>query len=210
MKSASQALSTWNPGALTDRQPLPTEWVERIFTRLEAQLGAKLLDLYANADNDAVKAEWAEALSGFDPSEILRGIQGCQTRVFAPTLGEFLRLCRPALNPEIAWLEAHDGMFQRERGHVGDWSHPAVYRAAHQMAFELRAGSFKEHRKRWEWLLDREFRKGWLLGVPQPMTALGHAANAGTRPPTEEERQKLASIRAEILPAPTKPGEEKA
>lgn len=200
MKTASQALSTWNPGALTDRQPVPEVWVERIFTRLTAQLGSKIADLYGGIDAAAVKAEWAQALSGFEPAEIGRGIESCQTRVFAPTLGEFLRMCRPALDPEIAWIEACEGMQARGRGEVGDWSHPAVYRAAHQIAFELRAGSFKEHRKRWEWLLDREFRKGWLLGVPKPMTALGHQ-QASTRPPTPEERQALASLRGQIAPS---------
>lgn len=204
MQTASKALSTWNPGALTDRQPVPETWVEAIFTRLSAQLGAKVADLYGGVDPAAVKTEWAEALSGFDPSEISRGITSCQTRVFAPTLGEFLRLCRPALDPEIAWLEAAEGMAARERGHKGEWSHPAVYRAASSMAYELRTSDFKSQRKRWEWLLNREFPKGWLLGVPASMVRI---ANGGTeaRPPTADERKALSDLRSGIASAPRNP-----
>lgn len=206
MDLASQALSTLTHGSSTAEreQPVPETWVERIFTRLTAQLGSKVADLYGGIDPAVVKTEWCEALAGFDPSEIARGIEACRTRVFAPTLGEFLRLCRPALDPEIAWIEAVAAMQERAQGKTGEWSHPAVYRAAHQMAYELRTGSFKDHRKRWEWLLNREFPKGWLLGVPKPTAAIGYQPDAGCRLPNEGERQKLADLRKNIAPAAPK------
>lgn len=203
MQQAANALSTWNPGSLTDQPAVPQAWVETIFTRLSAQLGSKIADLYGGVPADTVKTEWAEALSGFEPAEIARGLKSCQTRAFAPTLGEFLRLCRPALDPEVAWLEAQEGMAARGHGKTGDWSHPAVYRAASGFEHELRTGSYKQHRKSWDWRLDREMRKGWLLGVPKPLHALGN--DPTTRPPTEEERQRLAELRSGIAPAPLEP-----
>lgn len=199
MEHASSALSMWKPGALTEREPIPETWVEAIFTRLSAQLGSKIADLYGGVDPAAVKTEWADALSGFDPSEISRGLTACQARVFAPTLGEFLRLCRPALDPEIAWLEAVEGMAARENGRNGEWSHPAVYRAASSMAYELRTSDFKAQRKRWEWLLNREFPKGWLLGVPGSMVRIGNGGTE-TRAPNAAERQALAELRGKCAP----------
>lgn len=199
MQQAANALSTWNPAALTEQPSVPETWIEAIFTRLSAQLGTKVADLWGGVPPETVKAEWAEALASFDPREISRGLKACQTRAFAPTLGEFLRLCRPALDPEIAWLEAQDGMRARGQGHLGEWSHPAVYRAASGFEHELRSGSFAQHRKVWTWRLEREMRKGWLLDVPRPMVALPNDPTC--RGPNEEERAKLAALRQGILPA---------
>lgn len=193
MQQAANALSTWNPGSLSDEPAVPETWIEAIFTRLSAQLGTKVADLWGGVPPETVKTEWAEALSSFDPTEISRGLKACQTRAFAPTLGEFLRLCRPSLDPEIAWLEAAEGMAQRAHGQLGEWSHPAVYRAASGFEHELRSGSFAQHRKSWTWRLEREMRKGWLLGVPKPMQALGN--NPTTRGPTPEEWDKLRALR---------------
>ncbi len=68
-----------------------------------------------------------------------------------------------------------------------------MYRAACAMSSEVRAGDLRHHRKRWEFTLEREFRKGWLTGVPEPAKALGHS-EAKTRPPTAEERAKIADL----------------
>lgn len=205
MQQAANALSTWNPGSLAHRDAVPETWVEAIFTRLSAQLGAKVADLFAGVPPATVKAEWAEALAGFDPSEISRGLKSCQTRAFAPTLGEFLRLCRPALDPEIAWTEAAEGMRFRESGSGdGEWSHPAVYRAAQSMAYELRCSSFRECRKRWEWQLGREFAKGWGEAVPPSRLRLENEAR--TRPPNEQERQLLANLKQTVAPPLRKDG----
>lgn len=195
MQTAMQALpSMSNPAPSTEVGAVPDSWIERIFARLSAQLGAKIADLWQGVPPEQVKAEWAEALAHFDRTEIARGLQACQSRQFAPTLGEFLRLCRPALDPEIAWLEAQACMRQRDAGEIGDWTHPGVYRAARDMQHEIRTGSFRENRKRWEWLLWRELQRGWLMAIPKPAPALAHS-DAPVRGPTEEERRKLAELR---------------
>lgn len=166
MQSISQSLSRVNPDQLpyipeplyelAEVRSLPVAWVEKIFKRLAAQLGHKIADLYASVDPQDVKAEWGSAMADFHPEEIKRGLDACQTRVFAPTLGEFLRLCRPALDPETAWVEAvenRDGQFT--------WSHPAVRRTAGQMSWELRTSTFAANRRRWTMVLEREFAAGW-------------------------------------------------
>jgi hypothetical protein len=185
------ALSTWKPASSVE--PLPQKWIARIFERLTAQLGSKVADLYAGVHPETVQEEWGRALADFHPAEIDRGLTACQSRAFAPTLGEFLRLCRPALDPEIAFIEAANCLSQREKGEVGDWSHPAVFRAAVAMSHEVRTGNFREVRKRWEWQLSREFEQGW-SEIEPPRTAITHAPSL--RPPSEGERLRLRDLRA--------------
>jgi hypothetical protein len=198
MQHVTTALSTSKPTSLAE--PIPQRWVARIFDRLTAQLGAKVADLYAGVPAENVQAEWAEALAGFAPAEIERGVRACQTRIFAPTLGEFLRLCRPGLDPELAWFEACEGMRAREAGELGEWTHPAVYRAAGQFAFELKTSSLQPVRRRWEWILQREFAKGWGEDVKPPLQQIEH--KPALRQPTEHERKALAELRAMFVRKP--------
>lgn len=174
-------------------QPIPREWIARVFQRLTAQLGAKVADLYAGVPQAHVQAEWAAGLAGYHESEISRGVAACRERVFAPTLGEFLHLCRPALDPERAWLEAADGLRARDAGEVGQWSHPAVWRAATAMSVEVRGGEFRQHRTRWAYVLDQHLRAGWGEPVPPPQQRVGHKPLL--RGPNEAERAALARLR---------------
>lgn len=188
---ATTALSTFTqPSSL---EPLPQKWVARIFERLTAQLGSKVADLWAGVPPANVQAEWADALAGFHATEIERGLKACQTRAFAPTLGEFCRLCRPALDPEFAWLEAGHCLRQRDKGEMGDWTHPGVFRAGCEMSMEARGGNWKEHRKRWEWTLQRELAEGW-SEIPAP--ALRIASDVKCGPPPSDIKEKLKALRA--------------
>jgi hypothetical protein len=186
MQNMIQILSTWDPDLSHDVPSLPTPWVEKIFTRLSAQLGHKVADLYACVAPDIVKAEWGNALAGFHPNEIKRGIDACQTRIFAPTLGEFLRLCRPALDPETAWIEASENLAGEY-----EWSHPAVRRAASQMSWELRSSTFAEMRKRWVWILEREFAQGWEEPEPEALRIKGPPKKAPPRATPQPEGTQL-------------------
>lgn len=169
------------------------EAVETVFVRLEAQLGTKVADLYTNANSDAVHNEWADALTGFTKREVNRGLSACQSRIFAPTLGEFLLLCRPALDPDIAWIEASEGLRSRAGGEIGDWSHPAVYRAAASMAYEIATTSYALCRKVWAWRLSKEFAKGWGEPVP-PVAKRIVLAEVKTSPPNAEQRKMMAEL----------------
>ena len=189
------ALSTSNPASFEVAQSAGQTRAQFVFEKLTLQMGAaKIARLWTNVDQQAVVAEWDKGLASMERQEIARGLTACRTREFAPNLGEFLRLCRPALDPETAWFEAQSCLMQRDNGEVGDWSHPAVYRAAREMGIEVRGGDFKVHRKRWEFLLEREFRKGVLMGIPRPAIAIGHGPVA-TRPPNSAERAALAALR---------------
>lgn len=183
MLPVQAVLSTLSPGSSSLNVPLPVAWVERLFVRLSAQFGAKMADLYAGVPPEAVKEEWGAALANLHVSEIQRGLQACQTRAFAPALGEFLRLCRPALDAELAWLEAQEGMKARGRGEAGEWTHPGVQRAAQDFQYELRTSNFHQHRKAWARALDRELRRGWGEDVEPPRSQIPYVRQPRPAPP---------------------------
>ena len=196
MQQVTTALSTATLGSLTDPPAsLPIEWIERIFLRLSAQLGAKVADLYAGVPPDAVKAEWGMALADFRPEEIQRGLAACATRVFAPTLGEFARVCRPCLDPETAFYEAKEGLRARERGEVGVWSHPAVYRAARQRQWEIAHYPYDKLRKEWGLLLERELRAGWGEAVAAPLISIGYQPAPAPAPQRTTWDERVDEIR---------------
>ena len=190
--------STSPPALSADGGPIPLRWVEDLFERLAAILGASLANVYAGAKPEVVKAEWAEALASFSADEVKRGLAATRTRRFAPNLPEFLHLCRPALDPEVAWIEAERGLASHAKGERFAWSHPAVYWAARQMSCEVRGESFAKCRKRWEAVLAAEFGKGAWSPPPDPTQRRITApvqAEIGNPALREEARAKLRSLR---------------
>jgi len=190
-------LSTQKPASLPDARPVPKAWVAKVFDRLTGQLGTKVADLYAGMDTVVVQEEWAAGLAGYHPEEIARGIAACRERTFAPALGEFLKLCRPCLDAEWAFYEAADCLRQRDAGEVGDWSHPAVWRAACSMGTEVRSGDWKANRTRWTYTLKRELAAGW-SEIAKPAMRIEH--NAKVRGPSESERAAIESLRGMFKP----------
>jgi hypothetical protein len=163
--------STSTPALSRDGGAIPIHWVEELFERLSAILGGAMANVYASADPQRVKTEWAEALAGFTADEVKRGIAATRTRKFAPNLGEFLHLCRPALDPEIGFIEAEKGLRAHADGIAFAWSHPAVYWAAKGMAYEVRTTAYAHVRKRWDLHLAAEFAKGQWAGIPDATAA---------------------------------------
>lgn len=178
-------------------EPLPQHWVGKLFERLSGQFGSKMADLYLGIPPDVVQQEWAAGLAGFSGPELARGLDACRRRTFPPTIGEFAPLCRPALDAEAAWWEAGACLRQRDEGEVGDWTHPAIWRAACSMSLEVRSGELKQHRKRWSFLLKRELAKGLGDEVPIPVTLIAH--NVKTGPPSAEIRRALSALRQSFV-----------
>ncbi|MCS4508903.1 hypothetical protein [Xylophilus ampelinus] len=194
MQHLTTALSMPTPESSPERLPLSQLAVAQVFKSLGAQLGAKMADMYRGVEPIVLQAEWAERLSDLKRHELERGVAACADRRFAPTLGEFRQLCRPALDPETAWLEAAAGMREREAGRMGQWTHPAVWRAAHEMAHELRTKAFADCRKRWEWTMQRELASGWGAPVPPPLPLIEDDTKVG--PPSSAVRERMARILA--------------
>lgn len=186
------ALATTSTSKLAASSPALLNAVDDLFNRFKRQFGVKLADLFMGTEPEKVHQEWAEGLAGYRGRELRRGLDAVRTRKFAPVLGEFLQMCRPALDPEYAWHEAQAGLQARDRGEVGEWSHPAVWRAASAMQYELRHGSFSSCRRRWEMTLNREFTAGWGDEVPQPAARINHAPTLKEIP--SEIKRKLLDL----------------
>lgn len=151
------------------------------------------------ADQKRMVSEWAQGLAGMSSAEVERGMAECRTRRFAPSLGEFAQLCRPALDPEYAWEEARRGLLARERGETGVWSHPAVWRAARTLAYEIKNGSYKARRVSWQMELAHQFEKGWGDDVPPVPKRVEHRPTLTPMPAAI--RKKLAELNLKITGA---------
>lgn len=74
------------------------DWIERIFARLSGIYGSEFTYKWADVDNDALKAEWADALGGFHADDIGAALQSCRAQPKAPNLPEFASMCRQNMN----------------------------------------------------------------------------------------------------------------
>jgi hypothetical protein len=121
--------------------PMPREWVDRVFARLLVRYGADWLRRWEGVPEDALKADWAEQLDGFErsPDRIRFALDNLPERV--PTVTEFRTLCNRRPDPAQLAL-------------------PPVKADPARVASELsrmRAGIKAENPKAWAWRLrDRE------------------------------------------------------
>lgn len=171
-------------------------WIERLFERLSAYYGARFADMWRGCDLEGVKQVWAMELGECTRDEIARGVSACRTRDWPPTLPEFLKLCRPAIDYERAFVEAVEQM--RRRDHEGDaWSTPAVFWAAAKLGGDLLAYPYAVMKGRWQFALDEAIagiRSGALSAeIPPRREALPPPGQ--TTVPREVARQRIAELR---------------
>lgn len=172
------------PQPSSTAKPLPDEWVEKLFAKLTAIYGAKMKNQWDGVDLRLVKAEWGEALAGYDPKEIKAGLDACRQRDWPPILPEFLKMCRPALDYEVAYAEAVQMMRYRHSSLKPErdrerWSHPAVFWAAAQLGVDLTVNRYEHIKARWQAELDKAIkasREGRLPPIPKPPELLAAPA----------------------------------
>lgn len=152
---------------------LPDAWVRRIFQRMAGMYGTKFAQLWSGVGEEAVVALWAEELGDFRPEEIMTGLNACRTHEWPPTLPEFMKMCRPWMNPEVAYHEAVAGMGCRRRGDKGLWSHPAIYWAAVSTgSHDLLNSTYTTMKARWGRAFSDELAKDDWHPVPDVHAAL--------------------------------------
>lgn len=179
----------------TSIKAVPVTWVEKLFGRLEALYGNKFVDMWRGTNVAQVKQLWAEEMGKLSPEEMKRGYAALMSRDWPPSLPEFLKLCKPTVDPLVAYYEAVVGMDARSRGEAGEWSHPAVYWAAVKIgAFDLNQQTYSALKVRWESALVEEMRKGHWEQVPEPLPAL--PAPGKTELSRETAKQMLAELGA--------------
>lgn len=174
---------------------LPARWIERLFEEMALTYGRKFRDQWGDADPNALKRHWAVKLAGLSGEEIKRGVVALPGRDWPPTLPEFLKLCRPGIDPVVAWYEAVNGCEARERGEMGEWSHPAIFWAAQAVGpYDIRNKGFSVMRERWTAALAEQLAKSDIRPVPEP--AVGLPAPGQTEMTREQARKHLASLSA--------------
>jgi hypothetical protein len=156
----------------TSTPALPESWIEKLFHRMLLTYGKKFSDQWGGADTDELIGYWAQELGSYTGQEIKRGIAAMESREWPPTLPEFKKLCRPPINPTVAYYEALAGVQARAAGEMGVWSHPATFWAAMPLSFDLSNQSYSQIRARWEAALDAQMELGVWEPIPQPALAL--------------------------------------
>lgn len=178
------------------RTTLPERLIDDLLSRIQAAVGDRFFDNYKGSDPAVFRDEWAHALSDLKKHELERGLRELANAKFPPSLGEFRVMCRPCLDPEWAFHHAHLCLLERDKGEVGNWSHPAEWRAASVMSLEIRRGDYGACKGRWRVLLERELAAGWGEMPPVPPQRLSNGEV--TRPPTAEERQRIKEFQARV------------
>ena len=162
--------------------PLPMAWIEKLFDRMVSLYGHKFLDMWRDADLQSVKETWAHELGKLSRDEIARGANALMTQEWPPTLPQFIKLCRPAIDAVAAYYEAVNGVIAREHGNIGEWSHPAIFWASVKVgAFDLKHQTYSAIKGRWEGALNEELAKGNWTAIPEPMIALPPPTNAASK-----------------------------
>lgn len=183
------------------KEPVPIRWIERIFSRLSSYYGSKFADLWSGIDINQVKSDWAEALTTYTAEEIGRGLAECLRHDWPPTLPEFMKRCRPALDPEAAYCEATRLMPMRHSSNeqiraAAKFSHPAIFWAAAEIGNDLSAG-YDRVKVRWRMALEQAYARCYEVGgkfatVPDPAPLLTHEAKPLSK---EQHEANLARLR---------------
>ena len=161
-----RSISDWPADAI------PQHWIESLFGKMTFTYGAKFADQWKGIDAAGLKRHWATELGKFTGEELKAGVEKLKTRDWPPTLPEFEKLCKPSIDPMVAYYEAVSGVQARANGEVGKWSHVAIYWAAMPMAFDLGSQTYSQIKGRWEKALLDSMDRGEWSEIPQPMIAL--------------------------------------
>lgn len=177
-------LMTWQP---------TEDGAKELLKFLMVVYGQKFTDQWRGVTLGEMKAVWSMALAGYSTEEVQRGLKACMSRIWPPTLPEFLLLCRPPVDHEAAFIEAVKQMRQRDNG-TDTWTAPAIYWAAVEFgSWELRQASWDRAKARWTRILDEQLAKGELPPVPPRMDALPAPGKATANP--EKVRELIEGLR---------------
>lgn len=161
-----------NVTLLTSTKPVPLTWVESLFNRMAGMYGKKFSDMWQGSDISTVKDLWAEEMGKLSSEELKRGYGALMTRDWPPSLPEYVKMCKPSIDPMNAYQEAVSGLQARSNGKQGNWSHPAIYWAAVPMAYDLSSQTYAQMKMRWERALANSMELGEWEPIPKVALAL--------------------------------------
>lgn len=178
--------------------------IDRLFGELHGMFGNKLLDQFRSGHVvdgldtgiENMKATWAEKIrsNGLMLSDVKRGLAGCERLKWPPTWGEFLDLCKPALDPNVALSEGISQM--RARAQCQDvWSDPAIFWASvkvgqYDMLSQPHAALLPRFKRALEEVLKTE-----VLPVPPSVPALAYdVGTVSTKEKATEQLKRLGAL----------------
>ncbi len=177
---------------------IPEKWVEALFNKMAFTYGVKFADQWRGIDAAGIKRHWAEKLGVMTGQELTRGVMRLESRDWPPTLPEFIKLCRPVLDPVVAFHEALEQGGKRERGEPDEWSSPAIYWAWRRLGpYEFAHQVYAILRPRWEAALMAEMEKDPMVPVPAQTVALPAPGKA--RLSNEKAAQLLGEFKVKTL-----------
>lgn len=185
----NEAVAAWPEGAI------PEHWIESLFKKMAFTYGIKFADQWRGIDADGIKRHWAEKLGALSNDELRNGVLKLETRDWPPTLPEFIKLCRPVVDPVVAFHEALEQGGRRERGEPDEWSAPALFWAWSRIgAYDFAHLTYAALEARWKAALTREMEKESPEPIPKQMIALPEPGK--TLLATERAQQLLANFKA--------------
>ncbi len=168
--------------------------IESLFSEFEALYGGRFADMWQGTDIAYVKSLWAKALSGLSMAEIREGLDQCRFKPWPPSLPEFLGLCRPAPDPEKAFVLAQDLVWRRQYGE-DVWPDKALYWTAVEFGFyDLRSMSWPLAKNRFRriWLEKRDMEA---VLPPVPVASLKLVAPGKSLTDTATAKRHLARLK---------------
>lgn len=177
------------------------DWVSFAFAEMAAIYGAKLATQWPMGLTEA-KRKFIEALAGYRPSEVARGIKALEQTKWPPTLPEFLALCRTEIDYEQAFNEASRQMALRSTGR-DTWSHPAVYWAAIRYGYtEVQQHPWVIAKGRWTSLLSQALVENLSMPTGEEKGRKQLDAPGKSLTDADTARARLAEVRAMIRRVP--------
>ena len=194
--SNTQHSSAWLTARQWPDSVKPLSMMDRLFNRMDGSYPHKWRSAFANAQAiQNWREAWAEAFDeeGLTPEEVKAGIVTCRKLYdWPPSLPEFLKACRPAIDPERAFHEAVEQMRLRDVSKDA-WSSPVVFWAAVQLGSDLRNNPYPSISKRWAAALDTAAKKIKLRELPNEVPPRLDALPAPGRQSVDPE-QAAANI----------------
>lgn len=174
--------------------------IDHLWNRLSGTYGGRWLKDFPDMQSiENWKAAWAEAFDeeNLTPADVAEGLRACRRMSpdWPPSVGEFIRACRPALEPEVAFYSAVAGMAARHNGEQGHWPHPAIFWAAVETgAHDIQHCSYATMKARWERALNEVLARGEWKPIPAIVKALpAPPVTAASRAQAEEQMRKIGA-----------------
>lgn len=153
---------------------VPLSWVKNLFQRMQSCYGKHFLDMWTNTDMESVMGMWAQQMATMTHDELRRGVAALMTRDWPPTLPEFVKMCKPSIDPETAYYEALEQGRARDEAKPNVWSSPAIYWAWRAVGpHEFRSQSYPALKARWAKALADEVGKGQWAAIPETVLQVG-------------------------------------